>query len=212
MRVSTRSRSPSRRQTRRPTRPTCLPRCQSARRAAAPRVKLHEIVPTIHRAAQALVATSANTTATDIGQPGEGSDGYNPSPLLSSRGQSGAGTVVPPRSRLRDARPPNFRGGGSLSKRGASCSAARPLCVWSLARSLPLLGRSPLRGTHGAAAGGGRRRAALEAPLLAAPRWRSWRRLSRAAALAAAGRSAAALCSLGTMRSAQRLALSACGR
>ena len=33
--------------------------------------------------------------------------------------------------------------------------------------------------------GGGRRRAALTAPLRAAPRWRSWRRLSRAAASAA---------------------------
>ena len=40
---------------------------------------------------------------------------------------------------------------------------------------------------------GGRRRAALAAPLSAALRWRSWRQLSRAAALAAAWRSAAAL-------------------
>ena len=41
--------------------------------------------------------------------------------------------------------------------------------------------------------GGGRRRAALTAPLPVALRWRSWRRLSRAAALAATWRSAAAL-------------------
>ena len=130
----------------------------------------------------------------------------------------------------------------SLSARGASCSAARALCVW-------LWGRSPSRVAHGAAAcgaalallaparscrrarggvtlgrrssaaaarslaralgpygagrrrlalsacgqwrgrflsGGGRRRAALTAPLPAALRWRSWRRLGRAAAPAAA--------------------------
>ena len=81
--------------------------------------------------------------------------------------------------------------------RRSSAAAARSLseravlggsrfCVWSLAH--------PLRG--------GRRRAALTAPLPAAPRWRSWRRLGRAAALAAAWRSAAAL-------PRRRLALSA---
>ena len=87
-------------------------------------------------------------------------------------GAPGAGFVVPPRSRRRDARPPLFRGGGSLSRRGASCSAARAsACGRWRGRFL---------------SGGGRRRAALTAPLPAALRWRSWRRLSRAAALAAA--------------------------
>ena len=79
-------------------------------------------------------------------------------------GAPGAGLVVPPRSRRYDARPPLFRGGGSLPQRGASYSAARALCVWSLARSLPLWGRLPSRGAHCAAACG----AALA---LLAPAW-----------------------------------------
>ena len=62
-----------------------------------------------------------------------------------------AGSVVPPHSRRRDARPPLFRGGGSLSPRGAY-PAARALCVWLLAQSLPLWGWSLSRGAHGAAA------------------------------------------------------------
>ena len=70
-----------------------------------------------------------------------------------------------------------FRGGGSLSVRAVRYS--RQLCVWSLARSLPPAWRSPSRGAHGAAA--------------CARRWRPWRRLGRAAAFAAAWRSAAAL-------------------
>ena len=69
-------------------------------------------------------------------------------------GARGAGSGVPPRSRRREARLPLIRGGGSRSRRDAPCSAARPLCVRSLARSLPLWGRSPSRGAHGAAACG----------------------------------------------------------
>ena len=65
-----------------------------------------------------------------------------------------ADLVMSPRLRRRDARPPHFRGGGSPSQRGAWCSAARALCMRSLARSLPLWGRPPSRGAHGAAACG----------------------------------------------------------
>ena len=56
--------------------------------------------------------------------------------------------------------------------------------------------------------GGGRRRAALTAPLPAAPRWRSWHQLRRAAALAAAWRSAAALLRRRFALSAQCVVLS----
>ena len=55
-------------------------------------------------------------------------------------GASGAGSVVPLRTRRRGARPSCFCGGGALSQRGASCPAARALCVRSSARSLPLSG------------------------------------------------------------------------
>ena len=82
-------------------------------------------------------------------------------------GAPGAGSVVPPRSR-RGAWPPLFRGGGLLSARCVVLGGSR-FCVWSSAWSLPPQGRSPSRGAHGAA-----------------PRWRSWRRLSRASAPAAA--------------------------
>ena len=64
----------------------------------------------------------------------------------------GAGSSVPSHSRRRGARLPLSRGGGSLPQHGASCSAARALCVWPLAPSLPLPGRSPSRGARGAAA------------------------------------------------------------
>ena len=67
-------------------------------------------------------------------------------------GAPGAGFVVPPSSRRRGTWPLLFIGGVSLSRRGTSCSAARALCVWPLALSLPLCRRSPLRGAHGAAA------------------------------------------------------------
>ena len=62
----------------------------------------------------------------------------------------GAGLFVPPRLRRRGARLPLFRGSGSLSQRSVKCSVARALCVWSLARSLPLWRRSPSHGAHGA--------------------------------------------------------------
>ena len=74
-------------------------------------------------------------------------------------GAPSSGLILPPRSRRRDARPPLFRGGDSQSWRGALCSAARPLGVWSSARSPLLWGRSPSRGARGAAA--------------CRPRWRS---------------------------------------
>ena len=86
-------------------------------------------------------------------------------------GALGAGLVVPPHPRRRDARPPLFRGGGSLFRRAG-------------ARRLALSARGRWRGRF--LSGGSRRRAALTAPLPAALRWRSWRRLGRAAAPAAA--------------------------
>ena len=49
----------------------------------------------------------------------------------------GAGSVVPPRSRRRDAQPPLFRGGGSLSARCVVLGGSR-IFVWSSALSLPL--------------------------------------------------------------------------
>ena len=67
------------------------------------------------------------------------------------------------------------------------------LRVWSLVRSLPLGRRSPSRVAHGAAA--------------CARRWRPWRRLSRAAAFAAAWRSAAASAAATRSRCARCVAL-----
>ena len=63
----------------------------------------------------------------------------------------------------------------------------------SLARSLPLLRRSPSRFAHGAAA--------------CVQRWRPWRRLSRAAALAEAWRSAAASAAAARSRCARCVVL-----
>ena len=94
-------------------------------------------------------------------------------------GAPGTGMAVPLHSRRRDGRPPLFRGGG------------RSLGVVHSAQRLALSAYGRRHG--GLHAGGGRRRAALTAPLPMAPRWRSWRRLGRAAALAAACRLAAAL-------------------
>ena len=66
-------------------------------------------------------------------------------------GASGAGFVVLPHSRRLGARPPRFRDGASLSRLGASYSAARAsACGRWRGRSF---------------SGGGRRRAALTAPL-----------------------------------------------
>ena len=78
----------------------------------------------------------------------------------------------------------------SLGARGASCSAARALCVW-------LWGRSPSRGAHGAAACGAA--LALLAPASSCRRARGGVTLGRRS-------SAAAARSLGA-RSARRLAL-----
>ena len=75
----------------------------------------------------------------------------------------------------------------------ASNSAAGALWVPSLAQSLPLPRRSPFRVAHGAAA--------------YARRWRPWRRLSRAAALAAAWRSAAASAAAARSRHARCVVL-----
>ena len=123
-----------------------------------------------------------NDAATSSAQENEASDKKMPASLLPIPvtkptatkvcGAPGAGMVVPPHPRRRDARPPLFRGGGFTL--GAVRSAQR--------LALSACGR--WRGRF--LSGGGRRRAALTAPLPAAPRWRSWRRLSRAAALAAA--------------------------
>ena len=99
-------------------------------------------------------------------------------------GAPSAGSVVLPRARRRNARPPLFRGGGWLSRRGASCSAARTLCLYSLSRSLPLWRRWPSHGARGAAACGAV--LALMAPALPCRRARggvtlgrrsSWQRL-----------------------------------
>ena len=70
-------------------------------------------------------------------------------------------------------------------------AAARSLGAVRGARRLALSACGRWRGRF--LSGGGRRRTALMASLPATPRWRSWRRLSRAAALAAAWRSAASL-------------------
>ena len=165
-------------------------------------------------------------------------------------GAPGAGLVVPPRSRRRGARPPLFRGGGSLFRRRTAQRLALSACGrWRCrflsgggrgrarrsgrrclryragvltpaqscrrARGGVKLGRhSSVAAAHSLAAvrtaqqlalcacgrwrgrflsGGGRRRAALTAPPPSAPRWRSWCRLGRAAALAASWRSAPTL-------------------
>ena len=118
-------------------------------------------------------------------------------------GAPSAGLAVPPRSRRRGAWPPLFHGDGSLSRRSASCSAARALCVWTLEQSLPLCGRSPLRGAHGAAACGAS--LALLAPPQSCRCARGGVALGRRSFVAAA-------CSLGAVRNARRLVLSACGR
>ena len=91
-----------------------------------------------------------------------------------------AGSIVPPRSRRRDARPPLVGGGISLSRHARFLGPYWGLCRRRLALSACGQWRSRFL------SGGGRRRAALTAPLPAALRWRSWRRLGRAAALAAA--------------------------
>ena len=81
------------------------------------------------------------------------------------------------------------------------------------ARCVVLGGSRSLRLVVGAVAsslGVGRHRVALTVPLPAAPRWRSWRRLGRAAAPAAAWRSAAALPRRRLALLARRRALSAC--
>ena len=86
-------------------------------------------------------------------------------------GAPGPGLVVPRRSRRRGTRSPCFRGGGSLFRRVHTAQRlALSACGRWCGRYLP---------------GGGRGRAAFRAPLTAALRWRSWRRLNRAAALAA---------------------------
>ena len=118
-------------------------------------------------------------------------------------GAPGAGSVVPPRSRQRGARPPLFRGGGPHSRRGVQCSTARALCVWTSTRSLPLWGRSPSRGAHGAAACGAAM--ALLAPAGSCHRARGGVAHGRRS-------SAEAASSLSEMHLDRRLALSAVGR
>ena len=94
-------------------------------------------------------------------------------------GAPGADLVVSPRSQWRIARPPLFRGGGP------NLSAVRN------ARRLVLSACGRWRSRF--LSGGGCRHAALTAPLPAAPRWLSWRRRNRVAALALAWRSVPAL-------------------
>ena len=97
-----------------------------------------------------------------------------------------------------------------------SCSAACALCVWPFARSLLLWGRSPSHDAQGAAACGAHGAAAccttlallalaLLAPALLCRRTCGSLTLGRRASVAAAR-------SLSAVRSARRLALSACGR
>ena len=117
-------------------------------------------------------------------------------------GAPGAGLVISPRSRRRDDRPPLFLGGGLISRRGASRSAARSLCVRPFARSLPLWRRSPSRGAHGAAACGAA--LALLALAQSCRRDRDAVKLDRCSLAAAAD-------PLGAVCRAQRLVLSACG-
>ena len=121
----------------------------------------------------------------------------------------GAGMLVHPRSRRRDARPRLFRGSGSFFQRSAKSSAACALCVWTLARSLPLTAvavaqrsrRCCLRRTRRRCL---RRRAgAPGAGFIVSPRSR-WRDARPPLSVAAAR-------FLGAVRSARRLLLSACG-
>ena len=86
-------------------------------------------------------------------------------------GAPGAVSVVPPRLRRIDARPPIF------------AALARSHGAVHLAQQLALCACDCWRGRF--PSGGGHRRTALTAPLPAAPRWRSWRRSNRVAALAA---------------------------
>ena len=118
-------------------------------------------------------------------------------------GAPGAGLFVPPRSRRRGALSPLSRGGSSLSRRGAQCSAAHTFCVCTSARSLPFWGRSPSRGACGAAICGAS--LALLAPARSCRRARGDMALSRRS-------SAVTARFLSAVRSAQRLAVSACGR
>ena len=105
--------------------------------------------------------------------------------------------VVPPHSRRRGARPLHFRGGGTLSRRSASCSAARALCLRSLEWSLPLWRQSPSHGAHGAAASG--TALVLLAPALSCRRTRGGVPLGRHSSVAAAR-------SLGAVLRARQLA------
>ena len=59
-------------------------------------------------------------------------------------GAPSAGLVMPPCSRRCDARPPlSVAAARSLGARGASCSAARALCVWLWGRSPSRVGLAP---------------------------------------------------------------------
>ena len=118
-------------------------------------------------------------------------------------GAPGASSVVLPCARRLNARPPLFRCDGSLSRRGASCSAAHALCLYSLARLLPLWRRSPSRDAHAAFACG--TALALLALDLLCRRPRGGVALGR-------NSSAKAARSLGVVRRARRLPLSACTR
>ena len=78
------------------------------------------------------------------------------------------------------------RSGVALGRR-PSAAAARSLGTLGTVRRAQRLALSACGRWRGRfLTEGGRRRAALTSPLPVAPRWRSWRRLSRAAALAAA--------------------------
>ena len=107
------------------------------------------------------------------------------------------GAVASPLTAVAVARHSGRRG-GSLSRHGAFCTAAHALCVWSLARSLPLQGQSPWHNAHGAAACGAHGATACGAPLaLLAPGW-SCRR-TRCGVTLGRRSSAAAACSLGAV-------------
>ena len=114
-----------------------------------------------------------------------------------------------PRGRLRRSegalRPLGLATAPAAASRSVAASPQRRrLTLMACARSLWSSARCFLSGLW---AGSGRCRATLATPLRAAPRWRSWRRLGRAAALAVAWRSAAALPRRPLALSAQCVAL-----
>ena len=101
-----------------------------------------------------------------------------------SRGARGAPACGAALALLALAWPCHRAHGGVALGRRSSAATCRSLDAVRRAQLLDLSACGRRRGRF--FSGGGRRHAALTAPLHAAPRWRSWRRLNRAAAFAAA--------------------------